>query len=69
MGFFLRECFPARGLEEVREEAFILLYGYKGSFTLPIIKAMKSEERSWYCNRLIEQKNAEAAEIKKASER
>ena len=69
MGFFLRECFPSASVEDLREEAHILLYGYPGGFSYDQVKRMCREERTWFIERVYRQKEAEARAIEDAGKR
>lgn len=66
VGFFLRSLFPTDGLEAIREEFHVLLYGYGGAFDLATVKAMTKEERTWFVDRVFRQKAEEARAIEDA---
>lgn len=66
LGFFLHSLLPLKSGEDLRREAFTLAYGSGGAFTIGDIDDMGREERDGYLELLIDQKQAEERQIRKA---
>lgn len=65
---FFQHFFPIRSLDDLREEAFALMYCVKG-MSYDSIENMLSSDREWYIRRLYKQLQHEDEQMKKATKR